>query len=98
MSSIKALCLDPYTESYFKLFLTILNFNMWSFLARLEGGCSVPVDAVSKITNESICLEGIVLDLFGKQRIYDKFEMKFNNSLVTDCPMNFRKKILNSLI
>ncbi len=58
-----------------------------TFLARLEGGCSAPVGVVSKITNESICLEGIVLDLCGKQRIYDKFEMKFNNSLVTDCPM-----------
>ena len=58
-----------------------------TFLARLEGGCSAPVGVVSKVTDDYILLEGLVLDLCGNQKIYDKFEIKFSNSTLNDCPM-----------
>ena len=58
-----------------------------TFLARLEGGCSAPVGVVSKVTEQSISLEGVVLSICGTQRIYDKFKMKFNSSIVHDCPI-----------
>jgi porphobilinogen deaminase len=58
-----------------------------TFLARLEGGCSAPVGVVSKVTDRSISLEGVVLSICGTQRIYDKFEMKFNSSITHDCPI-----------
>lgn len=58
-----------------------------TFLARLEGGCSAPVGVVSKVTENSILLEGVVLDLCGQQRVYDKFEIQFSNARLNDCPM-----------
>lgn len=58
-----------------------------TFLARIEGGCSAPVGVISKVTDQSISLEGVVLSADGTQRIFDKFEINFNNSNVRDCPM-----------
>ena len=59
-----------------------------TLLAKLEGGCSAPVGVISKITNSSICLEGCVLDQEGTQRLQDRFEIKFDSSLVaSDCPI-----------
>ena len=57
-----------------------------TFLARLEGGCSAPVGVTSRVTSNSIMLEGIVLDLDGTRRIKDKFEIQFN-SYDTNCPI-----------
>jgi hypothetical protein len=59
-----------------------------TFLAKLEGGCSAPVGVTSRVTKTSVCLEGCVLDQEGKQRLFDKFEIKFESSLVPcDCPI-----------
>jgi hydroxymethylbilane synthase len=59
-----------------------------TFLAKLEGGCSAPVGVNSKITKESLFIEGCALNLDGSQRIYDKFEIKFAGSAEYDmlCP------------
>jgi len=52
-----------------------------TFLARLEGGCSAPIGVNSKVINsESICLEACVIDLESKNKIHEKFEIKFNDS------------------
>lgn len=59
-----------------------------TFLAKLEGGCSAPVGVASTVTNDSILLEGVVLDLDGSRRIQDKFEINFDASLDNlDCPI-----------
>jgi hypothetical protein len=59
-----------------------------TFLAKLEGGCSAPVGVDSKVTKDSILLEGVVLDLDGTRRIQDKFEINFDSSLDNlDCPI-----------
>ena len=56
-----------------------------TFLACLEGGCSAPVGVHSKVINsESICLEACVIDLASKNKIHDKFEMKFNASSINE--------------
>lgn len=58
-----------------------------TFLAKLEGGCSAPIGVSSKITKDSIILEGAVFNLEGTQRIQDRFEMRFENSSNTCCPI-----------
>lgn len=59
-----------------------------TFLAKLEGGCSAPVGVTSRVSATSIYLEGCVLDHEGVRRLDDKFEIKFDSSLVnTDCPV-----------
>ena len=40
------------------------------FLNKLEGGCSAPIGALAKINNSEIHLEGVLLDLDGKSRLY----------------------------
>lgn len=58
-----------------------------TFLAKLEGGCSAPIAVTSQVNEKSIVLEGAVFNLEGTQRIQDKFEMHFENSLNTCCPL-----------
>lgn len=58
-----------------------------TFLAKLEGGCSAPIAVTSKITENSILLEGAVFDLEGTTKIQDKFEIHFNTPSITSCPV-----------
>jgi len=39
------------------------------FLKELEGGCSAPIGALAKISNEKIYFEGVLLSLDGKEKI-----------------------------
>ncbi len=43
-----------------------------SFLAKLEGGCQVPIGAFAQIENNSLEMEGFVADLDGKKYLRDK--------------------------
>lgn len=52
-----------------------------TFLAKLEGGCSAPVGVFSRVNENSIFLEGCVLNQTGTERLQEKFEMKFDSSL-----------------
>lgn len=61
-----------------------------TFLAALEGGCSAPVGAFSKVTENSIFLEGAVFDLEGTIKIADKFEISFDSNATKEsynCPI-----------
>ena len=61
-----------------------------TFLAALEGGCSAPVGVFSKLTENSIFLEGAVFDLEGTVKIADKFEISFDSSATLEsynCPI-----------
>ena len=57
-----------------------------TFMAKLEGGCSAPIAVESRVTPNSIVLEGAVFDLDGSRKIQDRFEIKFDNSEST-CPV-----------
>jgi porphobilinogen deaminase len=58
-----------------------------TLLAQLEGGCNAPVGVVSKVTENSIVLEVVVLSICSTQKIYDKFEMKFDGLMEFECPI-----------
>lgn len=45
-----------------------------AFLARLEGGCQVPIGALAEVRDENIFLRGLVADLNGSNIIYDELE------------------------
>jgi hydroxymethylbilane synthase len=67
------------------------------FLASLEGGCSTPIGVNSIVTSESISLEGIVLSLDGSEKIYEKFEVKFNGDFdESNCPLSFNASQLDN--
>lgn len=56
-----------------------------TFLAKLEGGCSAPIGVSSRVTENSICLEGAVFDLEGTIQIKGRFEIDFDND--KPCPI-----------
>ena len=56
-----------------------------TFLAKLEGGCSAPVGIITKVTDDLISMQGVVLDLEGTQRIDDQFEISMKKD--PDCPL-----------
>lgn len=45
-----------------------------AFLARLEGGCQVPIGAHGRIEGSRLILEGVVASLDGKQRVRDAMD------------------------
>ena len=51
-----------------------------SFLERLQGGCQVPIGAISEIKNDEIIIKGIVASLDGKRIIKGENNGKFENS------------------
>ena len=46
------------------------------FLRTLEGGCTAPIGALAQIKDQSVCFEGVVFSLDGKQKIEIKKEAK----------------------
>lgn len=56
-----------------------------TLLAKLEGGCSAPIAAETRVTAESMWLEGAVFDLDGTRRIQDRFEIKLEPD--NPCPV-----------
>ncbi len=51
-----------------------------SFLERLQGGCQVPIGAISEIKNDEIIIKGIVTSLDGKRIIKGENNGKIENS------------------
>ena len=63
-----------------------------AFLTTLNGGCSAPIGVNSKITENGIALEGVVLSLDGKFKCFAKFETSFNDLNDLSCPVNINQK------
>jgi hypothetical protein len=59
-----------------------------AFMTQLNGGCSAPIGISSKIENNKIVLDGLVLSLDGKLRQFDRFETRLDNNYDTSdsCP------------
>ncbi|MDF0714662.1 hydroxymethylbilane synthase [Muricauda sp. 334s03] len=50
------------------------------FLRTLEGGCTAPIGALAQIKDETVCFEGVVFSLDGKQKIDIKKQVKLSDA------------------